>query len=293
LVEAEGKRDAPAAADTAAPPAAPTDAAPTGERPVIVQVRNVVVRYGEATILDGVSFDIREGEIFAILGGSGCGKSTLLRQLIGLERPAAGNVLIDGDDISAAEGKEQEKILRKIGILFQNGALLGSMTVAENISLRLLEYSDLPPAIIDVIVRMKLSMVGLEDIEYDMPSELSGGMKKRAALARALAMDPRILFCDEPSSGLDPISAAELDNLLIQLNRSLGVTIVVVTHDLASIAAIAHRAIMLDKSVKKIIAEGKPADLKEHSDNLLVKNFFNRVAESGENLNIRPGKEKR
>jgi phospholipid/cholesterol/gamma-HCH transport system ATP-binding protein len=272
---------------------AQTDAAPIAERPVIVQVRDVVVRYGEATILDGVTFDIHQGEILAILGGSGCGKSTLLRQLIGLERPAAGNVLIDGDDITAAEGKEQEKILRKIGILFQNGALFGSMTVAENISLRLLEYSDLPPAIIDAIVRMKLSMVGLDDIEYDLPSELSGGMKKRAALARALAMDPRILFCDEPSSGLDPISSAELDNLLIQLNRSLGVTIVVVTHDLASIAAIAHRAIMLDKSVKKIIAEGKPADLKEHNDNPLVKNFFNRVAESGENLNIRPGKEKR
>ncbi len=269
-----------------------TNTAPAGKRPVIVQVRDLVVRYGEATILDSVSFEIYQGEIFAILGGSGCGKSTLLRQLMGLEKPAAGNVLIDGDDITAAEGDEQEKILRKIGILFQSGALFGSMTVAENISLRLLEYSDLPQAMIDVIIRMKLSMVGLDNVEDEMPSELSGGMKKRAALARAMAMDPRILFCDEPSSGLDPIGAAELDNLLIQLNRSLGVTIVVVTHDLASISAVAHRAIMLDKSVKNIIAEGKPLDLKEHSDNPLVKNFFNRMAESGVNLKTKSGKEK-
>jgi len=270
-----------------------TETTPPGERPVIVQVQDLIVRYGEETILDGVSFEICQGEIFAILGGSGCGKSTLLRQLIGLEKPAAGNVLIDGEDITAAEGREHEKILRKIGILFQSGALFGSMTLAENISLRLLEYSDLPQAIIDLIIRMKLSMVGLEDFENYLPSELSGGMKKRAALARAMAMDPRILFCDEPSSGLDPISSAGIDNLLIQLNRSLGVTIVVVTHDLASISAIAHRAIMLDKSVKTIIADGKPSDLKEHSDNPLVKSFFNRLAESGENLNVRSGVEKR
>lgn len=245
--------------------AAPGGSPPLGEGPVIVKAQDLTVRYGEATILDGVSFEIRQGEIFAILGGSGCGKSTLLRQLIGLEKPAAGNVLIDGEDITAAEGGELEKILRKIGILFQSGALFGSMTIAENIALRLLEYSDLPQAIVDSIVRMKLAMVGLEDVENQKPSELSGGMKKRAALARALAMDPRILFCDEPSSGLDPISAAELDNLLIQLNRSLGVTIVVVTHDLDSILAIAHRAIMLDESVKNIIAEGKPIDLDRKS----------------------------
>ena len=261
-------------------------------RSPIVQVRDLVVRYGDATILDGVTFDVHEGEIFVILGGSGCGKSTLLRQVIGLEKPASGTVLIDGEDITKAEGKDRGRILRKIGILFQSGALFGSMTLAENISLPLVEYTDLPREIIEIIIRMKLSMVSLEGFENFLPSELSGGMKKRAALARAMAMDPRILYCDEPSAGLDPITSAGLDNLLIQLNRSLGVTIVVVTHELASVFAIAHRVIMLDKSVKNIIAEGKPFDLKEHSDNPLVRDFFNRLAESGENLNVRSGREK-
>jgi len=263
-----------------------------GESVPVIQVRDLVVRYGDATILDGVSFDVHRGEIFVILGGSGCGKSTLLRQIIGLEKPTAGTVLIDGVDITKVEGKDREQILQKIGILFQSGALFGSMTLAENISLPLVEYTDLPKEIIEIIILMKLSMVSLEGFGNFLPSELSGGMKKRAGLARAMALDPRILFCDEPSAGLDPITSAGLDNLLIQLNRSLGVTIVVVTHELASIFAIAHRAIMLDKSVKKIIAEGKPFDLKEHSDNPLVKDFFNRQAESGENLNVRSGREK-
>lgn len=265
---------------------------PCDEMPVLVEVKDLVVRYGDETILDGVSFQIHQGEIFAILGGSGCGKSTLLRQLIGLEKPTSGLVRIDGEDFATAEGEAREKILRKIGVLFQSGALFGSMTLAENVKLRLCETSGLPAPIIDLIMRMKLSMVGLEEFENYAPNELSGGMRKRAALARAMAMDPCILFCDEPSAGLDPITAADLDNLLIQLNRSLGVTIVFVTHDLASILAIAHRAIMLDKSVKNIIAEGKPLDLKENNDNPMVSKFFNRQAESGVNLSIWNGKEK-
>ncbi|MBZ0274108.1 ATP-binding cassette domain-containing protein [bacterium] len=246
----------------------------------MVDVRNITVRYGDATILDDVSFTIREGEIFVILGGSGCGKSTLLRQIVGLETPTSGSILIDGDDITTARGKKRHDLLRKIGILFQSGALFGSMTLAENIALQLEEYTDLPEDVIDLIVRMKLQLVRLGGYENHLPSEISGGMKKRAGLARAMALDPRILFCDEPSAGLDPVTSAEIDALLIRLNHSLGVTVVVVTHELPSIFTIAHRCIMLDKSTHGIIAEGDPRALRENSDNPKVRDFFNRQTES-------------
>lgn len=242
----------------------------------MIRVRDLVVRYGDTTILDGVSFQVRRGEILVILGRSGCGKSTLMRQVIGLERPFSGSILIEGKDITRAEGREKENILRRMGVLFQSGALFGSMTLAENVALPLREYTDLEPDMIDLVVRLKLDMVNLRGFENYLPSEISGGMKKRAGLARAMALDPGIVLCDEPSAGLDPITSAEIDTLLVQINRSLGITFVVVTHELDSIFAIAHRAIMLDKSVKNIVAEGDPRSLKTESDNPFVSDFFNR-----------------
>jgi phospholipid/cholesterol/gamma-HCH transport system ATP-binding protein len=248
-------------------------------RKAIIQVKNLVARYGEVTILDNITFDVYEGEIFVILGGSGCGKSTLLKHLIGLIRPYSGRVIIDGDDISHCDDKTFQKILRKIGILYQSGALFGSMTLAENIGLPIEEYTDLPKKAIDTLISMKLKLVDLDGYEGHLPSEISGGMKKRAGLARAMALNPKILFFDEPSAGLDPITAVELDNLINHLNRSFGTTMVIVTHELESIYKVAHRVIMLDKRTRGIIAEGDPKYLREHSQNLFVKHFFNREAE--------------
>ena len=248
------------------------------ERRPIIQVRNLVAGYGDAVILDRVSFSIYEGEIFVILGGSGCGKSTLLKHLIGLLPPLAGDIIIDGVSISTCGQDAFMRTLKKIGVLFQGGALLGSMTLAENLALPVREYTDLPGSAIDSLVRMKLGLVNLDGYETYLPSEISGGMKKRAGLARAMALNPRILFFDEPSAGLDPVSSAELDNLIIHLNRSLGTTMVIVTHELPSIFAVAQRVIMLDKASKSIIAEGDPAYLRDSSQNRFVKQFFNREA---------------
>lgn len=248
-------------------------------RQAIIQVKNLVARYGEVTILDNITFDVYEGEIFVILGGSGCGKSTLLKHLIGLIRPYSGRVIIDGDDISHCDDETFQKILRKIGILYQSGALFGSMTLAENVGLPIEEYTDLSKKAIETLVSMKLKLVDLDGYENHLPSEISGGMKKRAGLARAMALNPKILFFDEPSAGLDPITAVELDNLINHLNRSLGTTMVIVTHELESIYEVAHRVIMLDKRTRGIIAEGDPKYLREHSQNLFVKHFFNREAE--------------
>ncbi len=242
----------------------------------VIQVKDLVVRYGDATILNGVNLDVYAGEIFVILGGSGCGKSTLLRHIIGLEMPYSGSVLIDGQDIFESSEKQREETLQKIGVLFQSGALFGSMTLAENISLPLQEYSDLSPDLIELLVQIKLGMVNLGGYGDHLPSEISGGMKKRAGLARAMALDPKIVFCDEPSAGLDPVTSAEIDNLIIQMNKSLGITFVVVTHELDSIFSIAHRVVMLDKSVKNIVAQGDPRDLKANSPLPVVSDFFNR-----------------
>ena len=246
------------------------------ERKPIIQVRNLVAGYGDAVILDRVSFSVYEGEIFVILGGSGCGKSTLLKHLIGLLPPLAGDIIIDGVSITTCGHNVLMQTLKKIGVLFQGGALLGSMTLAENIALPVREYTDLPGPAIDSLVRMKLGLVNLGGYESYLPSEISGGMKKRAGLARAMALNPRILFFDEPSAGLDPVSSAELDRLIIHLNRSLGTTMVIVTHELQSIFAVAQRVIMLDKASKSIIAEGDPAYLRDQSQNRFVKQFFNR-----------------
>ena len=245
------------------------------ENNTIIKVENLVAGYGDTIILENISFNVIEGEIFVILGGSGCGKSTLLKQLIGLNRPLSGKIIIDGDRITEDNDESIKRMLRKIGVLYQGSALLGSMTVGENIALPIREYTGLPEESIYRMVKMKLKLVGLEGYENYLPSELSGGMKKRAGLARAMALNPKILFFDEPSAGLDPVTSAGLDDLIINLNKILGTTMVVVTHELSSIFTIAHRVIMLDKQIKGILAEGDPRYLKDHSHNKFVKEFFN------------------
>jgi len=245
----------------------------------IIQVCNLIVGYGEDIVLDTISFDVREGEIFIVLGESGCGKSTLLKHLIGLKKPLSGQIHIDGDDITNCDEATFKNILRKIGVLYQSTALFGSMTIAENVSLPIKEYTHLTQKSVDTLVKMKLNMVHLNGYENHLPSEISGGMRKRAGLARAMALNPKILFFDEPSAGLDPVTSVELDKLIVHLNKRLGTTMVIVTHELQSIFNVAHRVIMLDKQTKGIIAEGNPKHLKDHSDNPLVRNFFNRKSE--------------
>jgi len=246
----------------------------------VIRVRDLKAGYGEEVILKDLNFDILAGEIFVILGGSGCGKSTLLKHLIGLHPPLAGSIVINGIEISGDDEAGYRRVLRQCGILFQGGALFGSMTLAENVALPLLEYTGLPPFYIDILVRMKLALVNLSGYENHLPAEISGGMKKRAGLARALALSPKILFFDEPSAGLDPVTSAELDQLLLHLNRTLGTTMVLVTHELASIFTVADRVIMLDKQSKGIIAEGDPAYLRDHGKNDYVRRFFNRAPET-------------
>ncbi|WP_320176275.1 ATP-binding cassette domain-containing protein [Maridesulfovibrio sp.] len=246
----------------------------------IINVQNLTCAYGDAVIIDDISFDVRQGEIFVILGGSGCGKSTVLKHMIGLYPPAAGEILIEGDDIGSAYGRHRLAILQRIGVMYQMGALFGSMTLLENVRLPLEEFTSMPREAMDYTARMKLSLVGLEASADKMPSELSGGMLKRGAIARAMALDPKILFLDEPSAGLDPITSAELDELIRSLSRSLGVTFVIVTHELQSIFSIADRVIMLDKSTRGIIAEGDPRILSEKSEHPLVRRFFHREVES-------------
>jgi len=239
-------------------------------------VRNLSAGYGDEIIIRNVSFDVRGGEVFAILGRSGCGKTTLFKAMIGLLDPTEGEVAIDGDKVlSVAEGGS-ERVLRKIGVLFQSGALFTSLSLAENVAVPLRQYTDLPEKTIEQVVVMKLAEVGLTGYERYVPSELSGGMQKRAALARAMALDPKILFFDEPSAGLDPITSAELDRTILKINATLGTTMVLVTHELASILAVADRVIMLDPEEKGIIAEGRPDQLRDQSTDPRVRSFFNR-----------------
>ncbi|MBP7051218.1 MAG: ATP-binding cassette domain-containing protein [Phycisphaerae bacterium] len=247
----------------------------------IIQVRNLTAGYGSTVILKDINFDVQAGEVFTILGGSGSGKSTLLKHMIGLQQPLDGSIMIDGTDIATAEGDEQLAVLRKIGVAYQSGALFGSMTILSNIALVLEEFTDLPRDAIGVIAQMKLKAVGLQAAAYKMPAELSGGMRKRAAIARALALDPKILFLDEPSAGLDPITSAQLDELVLELSRSLGVTFVIVTHELPSIFAVADRAIMVDRETQTIIASGRPQELRDKSENPKVRQFFRRRQEKG------------
>ncbi len=243
----------------------------------VIHVEDLALGYGNNVILKDLNFSIDAGEIITILGGSGCGKSTLLKALIGLLPPKQGNIFLGGERITGDNsGWALERARRKIGVLFQSGALLGAYSLEDNVALPMREFTDIPEELIGDVVRFKLGQVGLADYASYMPAELSGGMRKRAALARAIALDPQILFCDEPSAGLDPVTAADLDNLLMEMNRSLGITMVVITHELASIECISHRSIMLDRDAKGIIAQGDPRALKEGSKDPRVHAFFNR-----------------
>jgi phospholipid/cholesterol/gamma-HCH transport system ATP-binding protein len=245
----------------------------------VISVEDVTIAYGDNVIQKNVTFDVHAGEVFIILGGSGSGKSSLLKAMIGLDRPASGRILFDGDDIVTAEGEDRLRLLRKFGVMYQSGALFGSMTVLENVRLPLDEFTDLGPEEKDLVAAAKLNQVGLLPAAARKPSALSGGMQKRAGIARAMALDPGILFLDEPSAGLDPITSAGLDETIRSLSRDLGITFVVVTHELQSIYAIGDRCIMLDGRTKTMIAEGKPMDLRDHSTDPYVRQFFLRQAE--------------
>jgi phospholipid/cholesterol/gamma-HCH transport system ATP-binding protein len=242
----------------------------------IISVRDLHVKYGEREILHGVSFDVTHGETLVILGGSGSGKSTLLRTLVGLEKPSAGQIWMKGQDIAAIPDKDLNEIRKQIGMSFQGGALFGSMTVGENVALPLHEHTNLEDSTIDIVVRLKLNQVGLLGYEGYMPSELSGGMLKRAAVARAMAMDPEILFFDEPSAGLDPIIAAGIDHLILQVKKAFSMTIIVVTHELASAFLIADQMILVDKG--NIVAHGTPEEMRSNT-HPRVRQFLDRVAE--------------
>ncbi len=241
-----------------------------------IEVRDLTVRFGANTVLENISFDVQSGEIFVILGESGCGKTTLLRHIIGLRAPEAGRVFIDGEELTGADEAQYDRISKKFGVLFQSGALLGSMTLGENVALPLREATRLPEAVVEDLVRLKLSIVGLDGKQVLSAAELSGGMQKRGGLARAMALDPQILFFDEPSAGLDPVTQVELDELILGINASLGTTMIVVTHELQSIYKIAQRVIMLDPETHGIIAQGNPLELKETSDHPKVRAFFRR-----------------
>jgi len=246
----------------------------------VIKVEGLTVRYGDNTVLDNVNFEVHAGEIFVIMGGSGCGKSTLLKQIIGIETPTEGRIWINGTDTALLDEVELRKLHMGIGMLFQSSALFGSMTIGENVSLPLTEFTNLPADDIELIMKMKLGMVELAGYDNHFPSELSGGMQKRAGIARAMVLDPAMLFLDEPSAGLDPVTSAELDMLIKKLNEGIGTTMVIVTHELETIFNTSHRIIMLDKDARGIIAEGDPRKLRTDSDDQRVTDFFNRrVAE--------------
>jgi phospholipid/cholesterol/gamma-HCH transport system ATP-binding protein len=244
-----------------------------------IEVRGLTMKYGPLVIMNDLNFSVQRGEVFVIMGGSGSGKSTLLKHLIGLKPPAAGEILFDGEDFGAAEPPARKGMLRRMGVLYQNGALWGGLTLAENVALPLEEFTDLDEDAIAEVVGLKLSLVGLRGFEGFYPSAISGGMRKRAALARAIALDPEVLFFDEPSAGLDPISASRLDDLIVELSTSFGTTIIVVTHDLDSIFRIADRALFLDIEKKTMTALGPPAELRDDPPSEEVHRFLTRSSE--------------
>jgi len=252
-----------------------SDVRPAAAGPHIL-VQGLTMAYGSRVIQRELNFSVNRGDIFIIMGGSGCGKSTLLRHLIGLQKPAAGRVELGGTSLWDAGPEGRDAILRRCGILYQSGALWSSLTLAENIALPLTEFTDLSTAQVREVVSFKLSLVGLAGFEEYYPSEISGGMKKRAGLARAMALDPEILFFDEPSAGLDPITSRLLDDLILELRDSLGATIVVVTHELASIFAIGNNSVFLDAETRTMTASGDPKHLLARCDNPTVRNFLTR-----------------
>ncbi len=239
----------------------------------IIEVKDLVTYYGSRKVLDGINLSVMQGETMTILGRSGCGKSTLLRHIIGLSKPTSGNIFVKGQDIAQLTEENMLPLRRKIGMLFQGAALFNSMTVGDNVALPLREHTELEDSTIKIMTRMKLDQVGLAGFEDFLPAQLSGGMKKRAALARAISMDPDILFCDEPSAGLDPIVAVGIDHLILKLKKAFQMTIMIVTHELESVFVIADRVALLDEG--KIIALGTVDELKQ-SDNPKVQQFFNR-----------------
>ena len=243
-----------------------------------ISVRDLTMAYGSFVLMRDLTFNVNRADVFIIMGGSGCGKSTLLKHMIGLNRPAKGEIWYGEENFTAAEPERQEKMLRRFGILYQSGALYSSMTLAENIGLPLGEFTGLNAKEIREVASLKLALVGLKGFEDFYPSQISGGMQTRAALARAMALDPEILFFDEPSAGLDPISSHLLDDLILELRDSLGSTIVVVTHELPSIFAIGNNSVFLDTETRTMIAQGDPKELREHGDPK-VRKFLSRGAE--------------
>ncbi|MEO5712782.1 MAG: ATP-binding cassette domain-containing protein [Luteolibacter sp.] len=249
------------------------------EKPKIT-VQDLTMAYGSFVVMRDLNFEVMEKDIFIIMGPSGCGKSTLLRHLIGLQEPAKGSVLYDDENFTATDPSERGKFIRRFGVMYQSGALWSSLTLAENIALPLEENTKLPPKTISDLVSYKLSLVGLSGYEDYYPAQISGGMNKRAGIARAMALDPDILFLDEPGAGLDPLSSRRLDDLILRLRDSLGSTVVIVTHELASIFAIANNSIFLDTATRTQGATGNPTELRDHSDNPAVRLFLHRGEET-------------
>jgi phospholipid/cholesterol/gamma-HCH transport system ATP-binding protein len=247
-----------------------------GNHATRIEVRNLTMAYGDFVIQRNLSFSVKRGDIFIVMGGSGCGKSTLLRHLVGLKEPAGGRVFYDGVSFWDSDQARKEAVMRRFGILYQSGALWSSMTLAENVALPLGEYTSLSPSQIKELVSLKLALVGLAGFGDFYPSEISGGMRKRAGLARAMALDPDILFFDEPSAGLDPISARRLDELIVELRDSLGATVVVVTHELASIFAIGNNSVFLDAESRTMIAQGDPNKLLRENKDPRIRSFLTR-----------------
>ncbi|MBR5901824.1 ATP-binding cassette domain-containing protein [bacterium] len=243
----------------------------------IFEIKDLTIGYGSRVVMEHLDFTVRKGEIFVICGGSGCGKSTLLKHLFGLYSPISGDILFNGRSIVTADEEEKAEMVKEMGVMFQGGALFGSDTLLENVMLPMQEYTDFSPELIERAARFKLALFNLSGFEHFLPSEISGGMKKRAALSRAMALDPEVLFFDEPSAGLDPRSSATLDDTIIKLNASLGTTIIIVTHELDSIFKVAQRVLFLDVEKKTMTALDSPQKLKEDKSNEAVWNFFNRT----------------
>ncbi|WP_309668901.1 ATP-binding cassette domain-containing protein [Gemmatimonas sp.] len=247
--------------------------------PPAIEVLDLTMMYGDRVIMSDLTFSVARGEVFVLMGGSGSGKSTLLKHLIGLKEPAKGTIRFEGERFDVSDDDARKRVLRRFGVLYQNGALWSGLTLAENVALPLDEFTELDKQTIAEVVSLKLALVGLRGFEDFYPAAISGGMRKRAALARAMALDPAVLFFDEPSSGLDPISASRLDDLILELKASFGTTIVVVTHDLDSIFRIADRALFLDIEQKTMTALGPPAELRDHPPSAEVHRFLTRSSD--------------